>query len=83
MDNSATTWPTLWRSTEDGKEGGCEGFLGVRREVSPKVGQDKLLKLNPPPPLKGFVGVKLSMLGQGKVARFRKGMIGAKLRENA
>ena len=24
VDNSATTWPALWRSTEDGKEGGCE-----------------------------------------------------------
>jgi hypothetical protein len=24
VDNTATTWPAVWRSTEDGKEGGCE-----------------------------------------------------------
>lgn len=29
VDNSATTWPEVWRSTEDGKEGGCEDVKGM------------------------------------------------------
>lgn len=29
VDSTATTWPAVWRSTEDGKEGGCEDVKGT------------------------------------------------------